>query len=136
MTGPALDDALAEKLKDDRASLRSRFIAVPSLVTGRPDLIDGGCPPIKPLFEHCKQRRDSFVHCVPGRAPTRWGYVKEERFYDVESGAVNETVQLTYDAICLVWQAVHGSAKPSWLRKRNSDGRFGRMNATLQFLDA
>lgn len=101
------------------------------MITGKPKLDD--CrPPLSQLFGECKQRRDSFVHCEPGPAPTRWGYVKEEHFHDVNLALVQKTVDLTCEAICVVWKAVHGKDKPSWLPVRDSNGRFPRVQVVLR----
>jgi hypothetical protein len=122
----------ASRLRENSASLRKRFIEIPALITGNPNLIDGGGPPIEPLFGECKRRRDSFVHCEPGPAPTKWGYVKEHHFNDATLQAASRTVILTFDAICLVWKAVHSKQMPSWLPLRDTNGRFQRMDFSLK----
>jgi hypothetical protein len=123
------------KLQDTKKPLRKRFVDFPSLITGGAVLIDASKPPIEPLFNKCKQRRDSFVHCEPGPIPSERGYVKEERFHDVDANAVRETVDLTVSAICLVWKAVHGTEQPRWLAKRDEGGRFCKVRVRLTPID-
>ena len=62
-----------------------------------------------------KRRRDSFVHCEPGPTPTKWGYVEEEHFHDINLTVVRKTVNLTCETIRLTWMAVHQKDKPTWL---------------------
>jgi hypothetical protein len=119
-----------KKLNGRELSLRERLISFPSIITGKPKL-DDTQPPLVQLFGECKQRRDSFVHCEPGSTPTRWGYVKEERFHEVDAVVVRKTVDLTIEAICLVWKQVHDREHPRWLPNRDSTGRFKRVSVTL-----
>ncbi|MGC3961492.1 MAG: hypothetical protein QM813_27270 [Verrucomicrobiota bacterium] len=116
-------------------SLREKFVLFPALIANKPKL-DENKAPLKELFGECKQRRDSFVHCEPGPEQTKWGYIKEERFHDVDRVAVQKTVELTWDAICLAWKTVHEKEKPSWLPKRSADGRFVRAVKELQLVEA
>ena len=125
-------DATAKRLQDNSAPLRKRFTEVPALISGHPNLIDGTRPPIEPLFGECKRRRDSFVHCEPGPTPTKWGYVKEEQFHDATMQAARRTVNLTFEAICLVWKALYSKEKPSWLPQRDGNGRFEKINVSLK----
>jgi hypothetical protein len=136
LENPNAPEDLVKKLENNNLSLRKRFILFPSLITGRPGLLNDLEPPLQPLFGECKQRRDSFVHCEPGPTPTkRGGYVKEEHFHDVNLAVVQKTVDLTCEAICLVWNAVHGKDKPSWLPKRDDNGRFPRVRVALRPLE-
>lgn len=130
-----LVDTVKDKLNDKRSSLRKRLIVVTSLITANRCLLDESKPPLEPLFHECKQRRDAFVHCEPGPNPTQWGYIKEERFHDVSLPIVQRTVDLTWQTISLVWKAVHGREKPSWLRPRDENGRFPRVDVTLSNAD-
>ncbi|MDF0643145.1 MAG: hypothetical protein P0111_03885 [Nitrospira sp.] len=131
----ALVDKVRDTLNDKRLSLRKRLLAITPLISGNQTALDESSSPIGPLFNECKQRRDSFVHCEPGPNPTQWGYIKEERFHDVSLAAVQKTVDLTCETISLVWKAVHGREKPSWLRPREDNGRFSRVDVTLRYAD-
>jgi hypothetical protein len=135
MEHPNAPADVVKKLEDKNLSLRKRLILFPSLITGRPGVLIDAQPPFQPLFGACKERRDSFVHCEPGSTPTKWGYVKEEHFHDVNLTVVSKTVDLTYEAICLAWKAVHGKEKPTWLPKRDTNGRFPRVQMALRSLD-
>lgn len=130
-----LVDKVKDRMNDKRLSLRKRLVALTSLITANQCQLDAECLPLDLFFGECKQRRDSFVHCEPGSNPTQWGYIKEERFHDVSVAAVQKTVDLTCETIRLVWKAVHGREKPSWLPIRNKDGRFPRVDVTLRYAD-
>lgn len=133
LDNPNAPEGLVKKLTDNNAPLRKRFLSFPALVTGLPSLFDENTPPFKPLFGEFKQRRDSFVHCEPGPEPTKWGgYVKEQHFHDVDPAIARRTVDLTFEAIGLVWKAVHGNDGPRWLPSRDVDGRFKNVGFTLR----
>lgn len=121
-----------KKLEDKSLSLRKRLNLVTALISGQPGIMNDSQSPIQPLFDECKERRDSFVHCEPGPMPTKWGYVKEQHFHDVNLAVVKKTVDLTCETICVAWKAVHGKDKPSWLPKRDTSGRFPRVYVSLQ----
>lgn len=131
MENPNAAESVTKRLQDKNLSLRKRFVLFPSLIVGQPDLLTDTKPPLNLLFGELKERRDSFVHCEPGPAPTKWGYVKEVHFHDVNRAKVQQTVDLTCEAVCLAWKAVHGREQPSWLPKRDSQGRFLRVNVRL-----
>ncbi len=135
LENPNAPEEVIKKLEAKDLSLRKRFILFPSLISGHPGLLDDTQPPLQALFGECKQRRDSFVHCEPGPTPTKWGYVKEVRFHDVDFRVVRKTVDLTCEAICLAWKTVHGKDKPTWLPKRDSNERFPRVQVALRRLD-
>jgi hypothetical protein len=136
-SGISLDYQLAHKVipdtnlnllngKDDKnrdLPLRKRLELFPELISGNaiPDEI---IALIAELFGEYKERRDSFVHCKPGPEQTKWGYVKEERFHDVDEPIVRRTVQLTTEVISQLWLHIHGRSGPSWLPKFNAAGRF------------
>ena len=42
-----------------------------------------------------------------------------------------QTVDLTCETIRLVWKLIHGKDGPSWLPKRDSQGRFERVTVKL-----
>jgi hypothetical protein len=132
---PCAPANIVSKLEDKKMSLRRRLVEFPSLITGRQKVIDGNCAPFDVLFGECKQRRDSFVHCEPGPKPTVWGYVKEQQFHSVDLATVRRTVDLTFQAICQIWKAVHGSEKPSWLPTFDNSGRFERVTVKLVATD-
>lgn len=136
MECPSAPADVVKKLEDKNQSLRRRFVLYPSLITGREGLLDDTKPPLQQLFGACKVRRDSFVHCEPGPVPTKWGYVKEVHFHDVDLVVVRNTVGLTCDAICLAWKVVHGKDKPSWLPTRDADGRFPCVQVVLRATEA
>lgn len=135
LENPNAPDVISKKLSDNGLSFRKRLLLYPNLVTGKTGTLDETKPPLKLLLDECKQRRDSFVHCEPGPTPTKWGYVKEQEFHSVDLSVVERTVDLTCEAICLIWKLVHGSDKPSWLPERGSDGRFPHVRVRLQPLE-
>lgn len=135
MENPNAPAEVIKKLEDKSLSLRKRLNLVPALISGQPGIMNDSQPPIQPLFDECKERRDSFVHCEPGPTPTKWGYVKEAHFHDVNLAVVKKTVDLTCETICLAWKAVHGKDKPSWLPKRDASGRFPRIHVGLRSLN-
>ncbi len=115
-----------------RASLKERFIEVPSIIVrGTTGLLDDTKPPFQALFGDFKRRRDSFVHCEPGPQTSKYGQVKEAAFHDVGVAVVEQTVNLTLEAIRVAWKAVHGREKPHWLPERGPDGRFPRVDFQL-----
>lgn len=131
MENPNAPPPVVNKLKDDKLSLRRRFLAFPDLILNRTGVIDDKSAPFAPLFGECKQRRDSFVHCEPGPNPTKFGYVKEEHFHDADLASARQTVDLTCELIRLVWKLIHGKDGPSWLPKRDDKGRFERVTVQL-----
>lgn len=56
----------------------------------------------------------------------------EFHFHDITLQGVRETTNLTLDAVCRVWNLVHGELKPTWLRQPQKDGRFPHVSASLQ----
>lgn len=120
------------KLKDERLTLRKRLVLFPNLITGNPHLVDDSKPPFHELLGECKRRRDSFVHCEPGSQPTKWGYVKEENFHDVNKKVVKKTIRLTLETICFIWKNIHKKEKPSWLPILANNGRFENIEVVLQ----
>ncbi len=131
--GPS-DVVNALKGKDAKGrdmSLRKRFCLFPALISGKPEL-DQTKQPLVQLFEECKRRRDSFVHCEPGPTPTKWGYVKERYFHEANLASARMTVDLTWEAICLAWKTAYSSEYPKWLLRRDDKGRFPRTQVQLQ----
>ena len=98
---PNAPTQIKSKLEDNNLTLRKRLVQFPDLITGKSKLVDDTKSPFQELLGECKRRRDSFVHCEPGPQPTKWGYIKEENFHDVDKKAVRKTVRLTSEAICL-----------------------------------
>lgn len=140
MENPSAAEGIVTQLQGKKPNgrdmgLRERFALVPGLVSGKPKL-DDGQPPLKPLFSECKQRRDSFVHCEPGPKDTKWGYNKEQRFHEVDECVVRETVDLTYEAICVAWKHVCAKDRPTWLTKRLMNGRFAQSEVVLHSAEA
>jgi len=135
LENPTAPATTLDKLTDKGSSLRKRFLQYPEIITGKTGLLDENKPPLKALFGECKQRRDSFVHCEPGATPTKWGYVKEQEFHSVDAATVQTTVDLTCEAICLVWRVVHGKDRPSWLPEPGNDGRFPHVRVRLQAVE-
>ncbi len=131
MEHPNAPEKIVKKLKNNNLSLRKKFITYPDIVSGKNGIVDDKSHPFEPLFNDCKQRRDSFVHCEPGTNPTKWGYVKENHFHDVNIEIVKKTVELTFEAICHVWKAVHNRDKPSWLPKQDENGRFENIKVKI-----
>lgn len=79
MTTPDLAPETSKRL-EDKGALQKRFKTFPGIVSGSGKVLDDSEDPIKTLFGECKLRRDSFVHCEPGTAPSSRGYVKEAHF--------------------------------------------------------
>lgn len=100
-------------------------------ITGGPNL-DVSQPPFRDLLGKYKWRRNAFVHpSMPHHARDKYRIDRETGFHDITLEGVRETVDMTLDAISVVWQRVHGKPQPSWLPKRESDGRFCRVNVKL-----
>jgi hypothetical protein len=78
-----------------------------------------------------KARRDAFVHCEPGPAPSERGYVKEELFHDVGPQIVENTIDITIEVIRRIWLAVHQRPGPRWLPERLPSGHFPGDNLHL-----
>lgn len=128
---PNAPPAVLKKLKDDNQPLKARFVSFPNLILGRTDVIDDKSVPFAPLFGECKHRRDSFVHCEPGPHANKRGFVKEDKFHEANLASARKTVELTCQAITHVWKAIHGKDGPSWLAKRDAQGRFQRVTVRL-----
>ena len=128
---PDTPEEVAKKLTQNYGALKKRMKDVTTLISNGPVTIDFESNPFKDLFGKCKQRRDSFVHCEPGPVETKWGYVKETYFHDITEAVVRETVDLTCEAICTVWKAVHGRNQPTWLPELDESGRFPNVKAKL-----
>ncbi len=125
------DSDIVRELEDKNAALSRRFSRVPGLVRGDRLFLDLQQPPLAKLFGEIKWRRDSFVHCEPGSAPTKRGYVKEAFFHEIGAPLVSETVDLTLDAITLAWNRATGKKRPSWLPSYQKDGRLGHREVSL-----
>ena len=132
MEHPDAPEATVAMLKDNRLSLRKKMLLFPGIIAGSNVVLKDTEPPFKRLFGECKERRDSFVHCEPGPEPTKWGYIKEQRFHDVNRSIVSETVTLTCDAIGIAWKMVHKKESPTWLPQHNAAGRFDRVRLSLR----
>jgi hypothetical protein len=129
---PSARPEIKSKLEDDRLSLRKRLILFPDLITRKNHLVDDSKSPFHELLGECKRRRDSFVHCESGDQPTKWGYVKEKNFHDVDAKVFRKTVKLTLEAICFIWKHIHSTEKPSWLPTFGKDGRFSKIEFSLR----
>ncbi len=121
MTNSDLSAGVRERLEDNHGSLRNRVVSIPQLITGKPTGLDVNKPPLSELFGEIKERRDSFVHCVPGEQANHRGYVKEQRFHDVAEPVLERTVLLTGQVIRAIWTHVTGETKgPRWLPEFDS----------------
>jgi hypothetical protein len=135
MNTPGASKDIKRKLEDNYMSLKKRLIQYPDIITGKSNLVDESKPPFIKLLGECKRRRDSFVHCEPGSKPTKWGYIKEDNFHDVDKKVVKETVTLTIKAICHIWKCIHNKKKPSWLPRLDKNGRFDKVEVVLRPAD-
>ena len=131
MTNSDVPEEVANKLLDNRPSLRKRLALIPALITGDPDTVDRNGEPFTQLMGECKRRRDSFVHCEPGPTPNKYGYVKEDEFHDATVESALKTLDLTCVFIRQVWQKVHGCPGPAWLPQQDEEGRFRGVGVRL-----
>jgi len=131
MSNPQLSIDEQKKILDTNGSLKNRFLSVPRKIMGREPSLDVNKPPLSELFGSVKQYRDSFVHCVPGEEPSRFGYVKQHLFNDVSLTLVDRAVALTHEAIEGIWKDVHGVDGPRWLHSAKNDKVCKRVNLTV-----
>ena len=131
MEHPELDDETKAYLLDTRAPLRKRILGVPRAITPRTIDLDINKEPLSRLMGPIKARRDAFVHCEPGPAPSERGYVKEILFHDVGVEVVEECVVTTMEIIRTIWYAVHQRLGPRWLPERLPTGHFPGYNLHL-----
>ncbi|MCX6847586.1 MAG: hypothetical protein NTY98_01570 [Verrucomicrobia bacterium] len=131
---PQADEATLKKLREPdrkRSSLKARWEDIPSMIAQQ----DNAMAPFKsvfdPLFGECKWRRDAFVHCESGPAPTKFGTVKEIFFHETDAIFVRETVTLTIRAIRAAWKVIYQNEGPRWLPDPDSKGRFPNVEAKL-----
>ena len=108
MTNSQLSEQDQEKLLDNSKPLKLRLLSVPRLITGREPSLDVNKPPMSRLVGDIKERRDSFVHCEPGEEVGQGGFVKEERFHDIDPRVVDDAVRLTAEVIAVTWRDVTG----------------------------
>lgn len=128
---PQVDAVHYKALSDDSKPLRKRLATCVSILTNAPWPPDESTEPMHTLFAQLKPRRDAMVHCSPGPAPAKHGYVKEVLFHDATRDVVDRTVDATLETISLAWQAVHGRERPSWLPTRGPDARLPSANLQL-----
>jgi hypothetical protein len=131
MQHPNLDDQTARKLMNTYEPLKKRVLGVPRAISGGVLSLDVNRPPFSELFGRIKDHRDAFVHCEPGDLPSERGYVKETLFHDVSPELARTAVNSTIAAIRLIWNTVHGTTGPKWLRDLDETGRFPRTNLTV-----
>lgn len=136
MSSADLDDDLAGQIRDTSTALKKRIVRVPNLLRDDKTDLDINKPPFSVLFGDVKRRRDSFVHCEPGPQQSERGYVKEDYFHDAFAPEVETAVDVTCDAVCMVWDYVYDRPKPQWLHERGEDGRFVRPNLRLRPSDS
>jgi hypothetical protein len=104
--------------------LDEKYERFPTLITGKSGWSINH-PSFQKLFASVKAQRNAMTHpSMPFQATDKARIQNEARFHDITLDGVREIVGLTSDAICRVWQFVHGKTKPSWLRLRQEDGRF------------
>jgi hypothetical protein len=116
-----------KRLVDGHGPLLDRLLRVPEMITGVALPLSSNEPPLKELFGAIKQRRDAFVHCEPGEHESRPGFVKQERFHDVNPDAVDAAVSLTVEVVQKLWRHVHGAdAGPAWLKTLGNRSAFKR----------
>lgn len=112
--------------------LEQKYAEFLPLITGKP-WQDADKPPFSELFGKCKLQRNALAHpSMPVHAEDERRVQNEFHFHDITLQGVSEMVDLTLDAVCRVWNLVHGKPKPSWLRLRQKDGRFPHVSAALQ----
>lgn len=122
---------LSSKGKYVDLRLEQKYNEFLPLITRQPWL-DADKPPFCDLFGKCKLQRNALAHpSMPVHSEDDRRVQNEFHFHDITLHGVNETVGLTLDAVCRVWNLVHGKSKPSWLRLRQPDGRFPHVSAFL-----
>lgn len=131
---PQAEEATLKKLREPdrkRSSLKARFEDVPSIITKQ----ENAMMPFKSVLDHLfgdfKWRRDAFVHCEPGPAPTKFGTVKEIFFHETDAKIVKETTSLTIRAIRGAWKVIYKTDGPRWLPDPDTKGRFPSIEARL-----
>lgn len=134
LTSNDITSDLKIKLTDNTQPLKKRIIQIPKLIKGDKPPIDISKPPLSELFGPIKQRRDSFVHCEPGRQDTKWGYIKEEMFNDVSKDVVERSVYYTLELISIIWKYMYGFEHPKWLPQIHDHEKMARRNLNLDFL--
>ncbi len=111
--------------------LDEKFERYPALIAGKSGWSINQ-PPFEDLFARVKAQRNAMTHpSMPFQPADKARIQNESRFHDITLDGVREIVGLTSDAICRVWQFVHGKPKPSWLWLREEDGRFPRVKFKL-----
>jgi len=111
--------------------LDEKFEGYPALIAGKSGWSINQ-PPFEDLFARVKSQRNAMTHpSMPFQPADKARIQNESRFHDITLDGVREIVGLTGDAICRVWQFVHGKPKPSWLRLRQEDGRFPHVKFKL-----
>jgi hypothetical protein len=113
-----------EKPKD--RTLKARFVEVPALITGVPNVMEPFRSVLTPLFGDHQKRRNAFVHCEPGPVTP-----KEAFFHETNARIVRETVSLTIRAIRAAWKVIHKTDGPRWLPDPDPKGRFLIITANL-----
>jgi hypothetical protein len=112
--------------------LEQKYIEFLPLIIGGPWL-DADNPPFRELFSKCKLQRNALAHpSMPVHSEDDRRIQNEFLFHDITIQGVSEVVDLTLDAVCRVWNLVHGKPKPRWLRLRQKDGHFPHVSASLQ----
>jgi hypothetical protein len=111
--------------------LDQKFELFPTLIVGKSGW-NITQPPFPELFARVKVQRNAMTHpSMPFQPADKPRIQNESRFHDITLDGVREVVDLTSEAICRVWQFVHGKPKPSWLRQRQEDGRFPHVKFKL-----
>ena len=132
MSSRADPNVVAKLEKMEMTPLRKRFYEVPLLLTGTPISSVLAQDEISEYFGEMKQRRDAFVHCIPGTALNKQGYIRQEYFNDVQKDKVGQTVRLTVKFIRAIWRHIYARSGPRWLPEQETDGRFMGDNLSLR----
>lgn len=129
LTNQNIDKSDEKILENNNYPLSIRIILIPELLFGC--VKENYESQYINLFKKIKRHRDSFVHCVPGRQESKYGYIKEDMFNDINRELVISAVYDTIDLICIIWKHVYDSEKPKWLPKIDDSKQLYQNNLRL-----
>lgn len=112
-------------LTKGQSSLVDKLAKIPAIVKGRDQgPLTKDQDPLATFRDLVKPFRDSVVHASPFSAPERFGgYDKLQRVYELEIATVSTAVDLTFAIVSSIHEFL-GKGQPSWLPRRDDEGRF------------